>query len=87
MEQLMQFSPLIILVLLMYFMVIRPQQKQQRDRRAMLDSVKVGDKIVTIGGFHGTVAAMDDTTVRLRLAEGLEVTINRSAVGGILTDE
>lgn len=83
----MQFSPLIILVLLMYFMVIRPQQKQQRDRRSMLDTVKVGDKVVTIGGFHGTIAAMDDSTVRLRLAEGLEVTINRSAVGGILTDD
>lgn len=87
MEQLVQFSPLIILVLLMYFMVIRPQQKQQRERRAMLDSVKVGDKIVTIGGFHGTVAAMDETTVRLRLAEGLEVTINRTAIGGILKNE
>lgn len=83
---LMQLSPLFILLLLMYFMMIRPQQKQQRERRSMLDSLKVGDKVVTIGGFHGTIKALDETTVRLQLADSVEVTINRSAVGGVRTE-
>jgi preprotein translocase subunit YajC len=71
----------IALLALMYFMMIRPQQQQAKKRKEMLGSLAVGSDVVTIGGLHGTILAMDDTTVRLRVAPNVELTFNRSAIG------
>ncbi len=71
------------LLALMYFMMIRPQQQQQKKRKEMLEALKVGAEVVTIGGLHGTISAIDDKTVRLRVASGVELTFNRGAVGSI----
>ncbi|MDB4897045.1 MAG: yajC [Firmicutes bacterium] len=65
----------------MYFMMIRPQQQQAKKRQELLRSLAVGSDVVTIGGLHGTITAMDDTTVRLRVASNVELTFNRSAIG------
>jgi len=53
MDALVQYSPLILLVVVFYFILIRPQQKQQKVRKEMLGSLKKGDRVVTIGGIHG----------------------------------
>ena len=58
-EFLVQWGPLILIFVLMYFMMIRPQQ-HKRKRQEMLNSLKVGDEIVTIGGLHGVIQALDD---------------------------
>jgi preprotein translocase subunit YajC len=71
----------IALLALMYFMMIRPQQQQAKKRQEMLSKLNVGSDVVTIGGLHGTITAMDDKTVRLRVASNVELTFNRSAIG------
>ena len=71
----------IALLALMYFMMIRPQQQQAKKRQEMLNALTVGSDVVTIGGLHGTITAMDEKTVRLRVASNVELTFNRSAIG------
>ena len=71
-EQLAAFMPLVIVLVVFYFFIIRPQQKQQKKRRAMLDSLRKGDKIVTIGGIHGTLTDIKEDTIRLKVADNVE---------------
>lgn len=73
----------IALLALMYFMLIRPQQQQAKKRQQMLTSLSAGADVVTIGGLHGTIVAIDDKTVRLKVASGVELVFNRSAIGAV----
>ena len=82
--QLTGLLPLIALFAVMYFLMIRPQQKQQKERRAMLEALKKGDRAITIGGIHGTVVDLDESVVTLRIAEKVEIKLNRSAIGAVL---
>ena len=61
-----------------YFLVIRPQQKQKRDRERMLAAVKQGDRVVTTGGLHGTVTGLSEHTVTLRVADQVKLDFDRS---------
>ena len=72
--------PLLVIGVLFYFLLIRPQQKRARDQRSLLSSLGVGDRVVTIGGFHGTVESVDDSTVRLELNPDTVVTISKQAI-------
>lgn len=63
-----------------YFMLWKPQKKQQQDRQNLLNSLKKGDKIVTIGGIYGTITDLSERTVKVEVAEGVEITMVRSAV-------
>lgn len=72
---------------LIYFMMIRPQQKQQQKRKAMLDGLQLDDKIVTIGGIHGVIKALREDNLLLEIAENVEVTILRTAVGHVIEEE
>ena len=68
-----------------YFLLIRPQQKQRRDREHMLSAVKKGDRIVTTGGLHGTVTGLTDQTVVLRVSDGgVKLEFDKSALGRIV---
>lgn len=67
-----------------YFLLIRPQQKQKRDRESMLSAVKRGDRIVTTGGMYGTVTALTDQTVTLRVSDNVKLEFDRSAIGRIV---
>lgn len=69
---------------LMWLMWIRPQQQQQKRRREMLAKLKVGDKVVTVGGVFGTLTRVDEETVRLRIADRVEVKLTREAVARVL---
>ena len=74
-----------VMVAVFYFMLIRPQRKKDKAVKNMLDNLKVGDRIWTIGGFYGTVAAIKDDTVTLTMGSLQNtVVIKRSAVGGSL---
>lgn len=77
--------PIVLIFVVFYFLIIRPQQKQRKEHRALLESLKSGDQVVTIGGIHGTVVAVDDAshTVILRVADNVKITFNRTAVAGI----
>lgn len=63
MSGIVTFLPLVAIIVLMYFMMIRPQRKREKETKAMIDALKVGDKIVTIGGIMGKVAKIKDDTV------------------------
>lgn len=86
MQGLGSFLPLILVLVMMWLLLIRPQQAQHRKRQEMLARVKRGDQIVTIGGIHGSVTHVTDDLVRLQVAEGVEITINKNGVGFIKED-
>jgi len=69
-----------LLFLFMWFFVIRPENKRQKERRNFQSELKKNDKVVTMGGIHGTVTALDDATVTLKVADGLRLTFDRVAV-------
>lgn len=70
-----------------YFIMIRPQQKQQQKRREMLNNLQLEDKIVTIGGIHGVIKALREDNLQLEIAENLEITVLKTAVGHVIDDE
>lgn len=79
------FGPIVAMFLVLYFLLIRPQQKRQKARNSMLSTLKKGDKVVTVGGLHGVILEMDDDakTVVLRVNEATKLTFDRSSVNGI----
>ncbi len=70
-----------------YFLLIRPQQKQRKDRDRMLASVKKGDRVVTSGGLHGTVVGLNEQTVMLKVADQVKLEFDRSAVARVVAAE
>ncbi len=77
------FIPLLLMFAVFYFLLIRPQQKKQRDLKEMLDSLKTGDQIVTSGGLYGTIIGFgEDNRVKVKIAENVKVDIARSAISG-----
>lgn len=78
------FMPMIIVFAILYFLVIRPQQKKQRlaqqERDQMLNALKVGDKVITTSGIFGTIAAARENSVTLRIADKVSIEILRSAI-------
>ena len=86
MELLGAFLPFIAMFGIMYFLLIRPQKKQQEQVKNMLDSLGEGDSVVTIGGLHGIVDEVNDTTKTVVLdCEGIYLTFDRRAVARIVT--
>lgn len=81
-----QFLPLILIVAVFYFLLIRPQKNRQRAARELLSQMQIGDRVVTIGGFHGTIGDISDDIIRLELAPGLAVTLAKSAVARVLSE-
>ena len=77
------FLPLIAMFGAMYFLVWRPQARQQKQRRAMLENLKKGDRVVTIGGIHGVITGFKEHSVNVKVADKLELEFDRSAIGRI----
>lgn len=80
---LIQLVPMIAIFAIFFFLLIRPQQKQRRDREQMLARLKKGDRIVTTGGLIGTIINLNEQTVTLRIADSVRVECLRSAVTGL----
>ncbi len=70
--------------LIFYFMIIRPQQKRAKEREKLLSSIEKGDKVITSGGVHGTVAGVEEKTILLQVTENVKLKIERSAITTIL---
>ncbi len=77
------FIPLILILLIMYFFMIRPQTKKQKETEKMIAALKKGDKVITIGGIHGTVAAVKESTIILKVEDGSRIEFNRSAISSL----
>ena len=80
MEQMQSFAPIILMVVIFYFMLWRPQKKQQKRRQEMLNSMKTGAKVITIGGIYGTIVELHEDYAMLRIAEKTEVKITRQSI-------
>lgn len=72
-----------LIILIFYFIILRPQQKRQKDRQKLLDSVQKGDKVITIGGVHGTVVGIEEKTLLVQIADNVKVKYERSAISSI----
>ena len=83
-SSLMSMLPLVLMFVVLYFVMIRPQMKKQKEHRTMIDALAKGDEIVTAGGLLGKVAKMGDSHLGLEIANGVEVQIQRSAVVQVL---
>ena len=80
---LVTYGPLVLMFVVLYFLLIRPQQKRQKARNMMLGNLKKGDKVVTIGGLHGTILEITDDTVILRVNDVTKLTFERSAINTV----
>ncbi|KIY21128.1 preprotein translocase subunit YajC [Mesobacillus subterraneus] len=72
--------PLLLMFVLFYFLLIRPQQKRQKAVQQMQSDLKKGDKVVTIGGMHGIVDAIEEGTVVIKCGDGSRLTYDRAAI-------
>ena len=79
------FLPFIAVILIFYFLIIRPQSKKRKETEKMLGGLKKGDKIVTIGGIYGTIQAVRETTVIVRVDDNVKLEFTRSAISSIIS--
>ena len=79
-QQIQTFIPMILLFIVFYFLIIRPQQKRQKDHQSLVSNLKVNDQAVTIGGVYGKVVKVKDNTFILRIAEKVEIEVEKSAI-------
>ncbi len=79
----------LLMVVLFYFMLIRPQRRAQKEHAARLASLRSGDEVVAAGGIHGTITNLNDRTVTLKIADGVKIKVDRTSVTSISskTDE
>lgn len=88
MASLIQFAPFILMFVLLYFMMIRPQMKRQKEMKAMLAALKKGDEVATIGGIVGKISKLDENFITLEVARSsnnpVELTFQRGAVQNVL---
>lgn len=75
-----QMIMLLIFAVLFYFMLLRPQKIQQKERDAMLKSLSVGDKVLTVGGLYGEITEMHEKSIRVRIAKDVVVRMTRSGI-------
>jgi preprotein translocase subunit YajC len=81
------FIPLILMGVIFYFLLIRPQQKKQKDLRNMLASIKKGDTVITQGGLHGRITGLTDQVATLEIAEKVRVKVSRAYISAITARE
>ena len=80
------FVPIILMFGVFWFLIIRPQKKQADQRKAMIEAIKRGDKVVTTGGIFGTVKDVKADRIIVTIAEGVKVEVAKSAVNGVITE-
>ena len=83
-SSLMSMLPLLLMFVVLYFVMIRPQMKRQKEHKAMIDALAKGDEVATVGGLLGKISRIGDTTLGLELVSGVEVHLQRSAVVQVL---
>ncbi len=73
-----------LIIVIFYFLVLRPQNKRQKDAKAMMESLRKGDRVATIGGMRGLVVSVKDQVVVLKVDENTKIEFNKSAIASIL---
>ncbi len=77
------FIPLVLMFVIFYFLLIRPQQKRSKEHRTLIANLKKGDRIVTSGGLHGRVTGLDESILTVEIADKVRVKVNRANVAGV----
>lgn len=78
--------PIVLIVAIFYFLIIRPQNKKYKEHQAMIAAIKRGDKVVTGGGIHGKVSKVsDDGTLKVTIADGVEITVEQATISKVLS--
>src|SRR5512135_1778426 len=75
--------PLVFMFAIFYFLLIRPQQKKAKEHKALLEALKKGDNVITAGGVHGKVTAVEDNIVTLEIATGVNIKITKSYIAAV----
>lgn len=78
---------LALIFVIFYFFIIRPQNKKQKETEKMISSLKKGDKVITIGGIHGTVTATKEQTVIIKVDDNAKIEFNRTAIASVIVDK
>jgi len=82
-DLLMSFLPFIAIIAIFYFLIIRPQSKKRKETDKMLSSLKKGDRIITIGGLYGTIQSVKESTVIVKVDDGVKLEFLRSAISSV----
>jgi preprotein translocase subunit YajC len=77
------FIPFILIFVIFYFLLIRPQQKKSKHHQEFLNNLKAGDMVVTTGGLHGKISGLTDTILTLEIADKVRVKVSRSSITGV----
>jgi preprotein translocase subunit YajC len=83
-QGLMSFLPFVLIIAIFYFLIIRPQNKKQKETQKMLEALKKGDKVVTIGGVYGTIQNVKEKTVVIKVDDDVKIEFLRSAISSVL---
>jgi preprotein translocase subunit YajC len=78
---------ILVLLVVMWFLLIRPQRRRQVESQRLVQSLAVGKEIVTAGGLYGTITALEDDEARVQIADGVEVRIAKLAIAGVLSED
>lgn len=81
---LVNLAPIFVVILIFYFLVIAPASRQRKQTQEMLAALKKGDRVVTSGGIHGTIQAVEDDTVHVKIADNVKIKLSRSAVAAVI---
>lgn len=81
------FAPIILMLLVFYFLLYRPQKNAQKQREEMLSRLKVGSRIITIGGMYGTIVGLTDDIVRLKVADNVEIEMARASINSVTEEK
>jgi len=80
---LFSFLPLVAIVAIFYFLILRPQNKKQRETKQMLSAIKKGDRVVTVGGIHGVIQNVRENTVIVKVDDNVKLELSRSAISSV----
>ena len=83
-SQIWSFLPIILIFVIFYFLLIRPQQKQRKDHQNLLSNLKVGDNVLTSGGIYGRVTGLKDDKVTVEISDKVRVKVNRGHISGVV---
>lgn len=81
-----QIFPFILMILIFYFLLIKPQQKQMKEREEMLNALKVGDKVLTVGGIIGIITSINDNEIELEISKNVKVKAVRTSVTSVIKE-
>jgi preprotein translocase subunit YajC len=81
---LVSFVPFIFIFVIMYFIMIRPQQRRQKEQQKLISALKTGDRVVTSSGIHGLIANVKDSTVIVKVAENVKIEMDKAAVTNVV---